>query len=334
MNFNEKNADFYLNSCYFYKGNVATDNMKIDNTYTFLSNINVDNSIVATHNLIVMGSIKASKINVNGNLICFNDIETKDITVEGKLICFGEISIVNAHFGENSYLDKGNISNLESNSNLYVNETFQLDNNLKVNNGIFMDGIFGDGKIEANNIIVESFCEMQDVNVTNKYIILEEPQERCQQTNNKDVIPEPLNSNSSFKVENLFYGQVEEITQELVIIQSDIGKCIVKAKDSLTDLNTYAKDKNIKFSIKDINAIRTSNVLDATRKDIFINKLFYNEMSNYDIKSTFIKEINIDDIIEIIIFSPNFEDCDIDKLKEIESRISMELNKEIRIKLL
>lgn len=334
MYFNEKNADFYLNDYYFYKNIVATDNMKIENTYNFLSDIKVNDSIIGTHNLVAMGSIQANTINVKGDLICFNNIKAEDIDVGGKLICFGEISTSHLSLGDNSYINRGNTFELNSNANLYVNQTFELNSSLKVHNAIFMDGIFGDGNINANNVIVDSFCDIERVNSTNKYINLVSKEESSSDINNNEEFFKTSNPIPNIKVTNIFTGEIEEIKEEFIIIKSDIGRCRVNVKDSLTNLNTYKNKKIIKFSVKDISTIGNTEVLDATRKDIFINKLFYNEVSKYDIKSIFIKEINIENDVEILIFSPNFGHSDFDKLKEIESKISIELDKAVEIKLL
>lgn len=176
MIFNERNASYIINDCFFSDDSIETDEeIIIENSYVFLSRIITDGNIVANHDLIVFGNVKAGEIKVKGNLICFSDIESDSLEVGYDLKCFGNFDCASVFIGGSAFIEEGIVKEVIVEKNIFINRSIELVGELEVNGNVFCnEGILGNGILKAKNSIVSEYCALECGSIQTNLINLEE----------------------------------------------------------------------------------------------------------------------------------------------------------------
>ena len=116
--------------------------------------------IRAAYDLIIIGDISASEIQVNGTLTVAGNIEAKRINCSNSLLCQGSITADNIYIGGDMIADSVKCIDFLCDGNAVIRTTIDIDNSSRTEKTmVACEGIIGGGTFAAMNAIANEYFE-------------------------------------------------------------------------------------------------------------------------------------------------------------------------------
>lgn len=254
---------------------VQTDgNIYFNESYVLIGNLLKAKKIHVTYDLTIIGDVTADVIEANGNVFVSGNIKAKSIRCS-QLHCDGKVNVGSIQCDEEIIAMNISTDKLQVQGTVFVSDTLNIDGLCETTrNVVAIEGISGQGKIEAENAIAGEYFDF-DGDIETKVYEIATMEDIDSSTAASTVIHDTRTY--SEKLESLLKDFAQDIIeQEEDKIIEEIEKCAEKQKVSFGELL---------YLFNEIDRISYLNELDNYRDYLLVkyaDEVFPSEFKEYE----------------------------------------------------